>query len=303
MTKKEKAELSARERRRKRRIRNQIWAYTALVVLLAAAGVGAVFGVKHVTEQLESKRHEEAMAEEMAAMQEAESEEQIEETWESEAAEEYTEEDLLDEMVDAGIAEMSLEDRVAALFLTTPEELTGVGKVVQAGKGTEEALAKYAVGGLVYAASNVQSAEQFTKMLTDTLPKSKYPLFLIFDDDTDKLTEDLSVYGINMEFTGKAEAGEAGVFTTESLPALAGEEKSQESKLVTAQIDGEAEEIADACLAAWQNGAELLYVPKGFASAYEGLLAKVQEDEALQDGLTEVLEKIYRIKYQGRLEE
>lgn len=301
MTKKEKAELSARERRRKRRIRNQIWAYTALVVLLAAAGVGAVFGVKHVTEQLESKRHEEAMAEEMAAMQEAESEEQIEETWESEAAEEYTEEDLLDEMVDAGIAEMSLEDRVAALFLTTPEELTGVGKVVQAGKGTEEALAKYAVGGLVYAASNVQSAEQFTKMLTDTLPKSKYPLFLIFDDDTDKLTEDLSVYGINMEFTGKAE--EADVFTTESLPALAGEEKSQESKLVTAQIDGEAEEIADACLAAWQNGAELLYVPKGFASAYEGLLAKVQEDEALQDGLTEVLEKIYRIKYQGRLEE
>lgn len=303
MTKKEKAELSARERRRKRRIRNQIWAYTALVVLLAAAGVGAVFGVKHVTEQLESKRHEEAMAEEMAAMQEAESEEQIEETWESEAAEEYTEEDLLDEMVDAGIAEMSLEDRVAALFLTTPEELTGVGKVVQAGKGTEEALAKYAVGGLVYAASNVQSAEQFTKMLTDTLPKSKYPLFLIFDDDTDKLTEDLSVYGINMEFTGKAESGEAGVFTTESLPALAGEEMSQESKLVTAQIDGEAEEIADACLAAWQNGAELLYVPKGFAGAYEGLLAKVQEDEALQDGLTEVLEKIYRIKYQGRLEE
>ena len=93
--------------------------------------------------------------------------------------EEYTEEDLLDEMVDAGIAVMSLEDRVAGLFLTTPEELTGVGKVVQAGKGTEEALAKYAVGGLVYAATNVQSAEQFGGMLTDTLPKSKHPLFFI----------------------------------------------------------------------------------------------------------------------------
>ena len=295
-------EISARERRRQRRVRNQIWAYVTLALLLGCIGTGAFFGIRYVGRQLEEKKHAEAMAQEMAAMEQAEAEQAMEEAEEEteEVIEEYTEEDLLDEMVDAGIAEMTLEDRVAGLFLTTPEALTGVGKVVQAGEGTEKALAEYAVGGLVYAASNVQSADQFGGMLTDTLPKSKYPLFLIFNDESDKLEEDLSVYGINMEFVDQ---GEDGVFQTVVLPSLSGEGDGEADGLVTAQVEGSAEEIADACLEAWENGADLLYVPGEFKSAYEGLLAKVQEDEELEDKLVESLEKIYQVKYRGRLEE
>lgn len=304
MAKKDNTGLSARERRRKRRVRNQIWAYTALAILLIAVAAGAIVGIRYAAERMESKRREAAMEEEMAAMKEAEAEQIPEEdSEEAEEIEEYTQEDLLDEMVDAGIAEMSIEDRVAGLFLTTPEALTGVDKAVQAGKGTEEALAKYAVGGLVYADSNVQSEEQFAKMLTDTIPKSKYPLFLIFDGNVDTLAEDMSVYGINMEFADKGEEAETILCTTVPLPLLIGDAEVFGNTLLTAQIGADAESVADACLAAWENGADLLYVPKEFESAYEGLLSKVQEDEALQDKLQESLENIYRIKYQGRLEE
>lgn len=299
--KKEMMELSARERRRQRRIRNQIWAYITVFVLLLAVGAGAFFGIRTLTEKLENKRHEEAMAEKMAAIEAEEGQQETEEI-EEEEIEEYTEEDLLDEMVDAGIAEMPLEDRVAGIFLTSPEELTGVGKAVQAGKGTEEALSKYAVGGLVYASSNIQSEEQFTKMLTDTLPKSKYPLFFIFDDKTDALGEDLSVYGINMEFLEKGEEKEPETFFTAALPSLTQEEASSQT-LATAQLSGEGGEIAANCLKALENGADLLYVTENFAEAYEGVLESVQSDEALEEQVLEALEKIYRVKYRGRLEE
>lgn len=297
---KETLELSARERRRQRRIRNQICAYVTVVILLVLLGTGAFFGIRQVTERLESRRHEKAMEEQMAAMKEQDA--MQEEEMEEEETEEYTEEDLLDEMVDAGIAEMSLADKAAGLFLTTPEELTGVGKAVQAGKKTEEALSEYAIGGLVYAASNVQSEDQFKKMLTDTLPKSKYPLFLIFDDKKDALQEDLSVYGINMEFADKGEDTDAMTFSTCSLPSLSGEDAGEDG-LVTAQISAEKEEIADACLSAWENGADLLYVPENFFEAYDGLLEKIQEDDSLSEKLKESLERIYRVKYKGRLEE
>lgn len=300
--KKEMMELSARERRRQRRIRNQIWAYVTVCVLLIGVGTGVFFGIRTITEKLESKRHEEAMAAQMAAMDAEAEKQEAEESEEPEEIEEYTQEDLLDEMVDAGIAEMSLEDRVAGIFLTTPEELTGVGKAVQAGKGTEEALSKYAVGGLVYAALNVQSEEQFSGMLTDTLPKSKYPLFLIFDDKTDVLTEDLSVYGINMEFSEKGEEKEAETFWTVSLPSLTQEEDSSEM-LATAQMKGDADSIVEKCRTALEDGADLLYVPENFAEAYEELLAEAESDEELQDRILEALEKIYRVKYRGRLQE
>jgi len=63
------------------------------------------------------------------------------------------------------------------LFLITPEELTGVGKVVQAGPSTKEALAQYPVGGLIYSSENVQSKDQLIEMIGNTKEFSKYPLF------------------------------------------------------------------------------------------------------------------------------
>ncbi len=301
---KQKAALSGRERRRQRRIRNQILAYTALALLLIGMVAGGVFGVRYAVGRIRDKRQEEALKKEMEALAQEQAQEQEEAQTEEEPeeeAEEYTEDDLLDEMVEASISGMPLEDRVAGLFLTTPEALTGTDNATIAGEGTEKALAQYPIGGLVYAASNIQSEDQFRKMLTDTLSKSKYQLFLILDDETDALTEDLSNYGINMEFSQKEGDGSDAPFYTVTLPSLLG--GASEEGIVTVQVSGEGEELTDACMEAWENGADLLYVGEGITEAYKGMLERIQGDSALEDKLRESLETIYRTRCRNSLTE
>ena len=52
-----------------------------------------------------------------------------------------TQNDILDEIVSSCISELSLEDKVAGLFIISPEQFTGVETVVKAGSSTQEALA------------------------------------------------------------------------------------------------------------------------------------------------------------------
>lgn len=297
--KKETSQLSSRERRRQRRVRNQILSYVSLCIFVIGIAAGLFFAVRYVGGRIADKRQEEEFAKAMAEMAQAEAEEETQEEESEAPVEEYTEDDLLDEMVDASLSEMPLEDRVAGMFLTSPEALTGTDRVTKAGSGTESALAEYAVGGLVYAAANIQSAEQFGQMLTDTIPKSKYPLFFILAEETDALPEELSTYGINMEFVDYTDASQ--MFRTVTLPSLLGD--ASEDGLVTAQISGEEETLADACMEAWEAGADLLYVPEGFRSAYEGMLSKIQGNQELEDKVRQSMEAVYRVKYRNRLEE
>ncbi len=294
--KKKSSSASRRELRRQRRIRNQVLSYVTLCILILCVAAGIFFAVRFVTGWISDKRHEKELEKEMAAMAEAEQSGE-EDGAEEQEAESYTEDDLLDEMVNASIAGMPLEDRVAGLFLTTPEALTGVDLAVKAGEGTENALAEFPIGGFVYAAANVQSAEQFTQMLTDTISKSKYQLFLIMDDEAELLAEDLSVYGINMEFADKGE----GTFRTVTLPSLLGDRT--EEGLVTVQVSGEEDALADACLEAWQNGAHLLYVEEGIQTAYLGMLERIQGDAELEAQVNASLEAIYRVKCCSTLDE
>lgn len=280
--------ISDRERRRQRRVRNQILSYITLIVLIVCIVAGIFFALRFVTKWLREKKQQENPEKETEIIEETETEE-AEETDSGETAA-YTEEDLLDDIVTTTVAGMPLEDQVAGLFLTTPEALTGVDRAVIAGDGTQEALAKYPVGGIVYSASNVESAKQFTKMITDTISKSKYQLFLLLDEETDLLTEDLSVYGINTEFTEK----DGNTFQTVTLPSLLGD--AQATELVTVQIEGEEDTLAESCLEAWENGANLLYVQDGVQAAYEGLLAKIQGDPGLEDKVRESIETIYYVK-------
>lgn len=188
-------EEDKREYRRRRRIRNQILAYVSLVLILAVVSVGGYFGIKALSGVVEEKQQQEQMEEALAAAQQAEEEmtevsEAPEETVEEtvvETVEEYTEEDLLNEVVESCISEMSLEDRVAGLFIVTPEALTGVDKAVKAGDGTKEALEKYPVGGLIYFKQNIQSKDQITEMLANTTAMSKYPIFLAVDEEGDSV--------------------------------------------------------------------------------------------------------------------
>ncbi len=166
-----------REIRRKRRIRSQIIAYS-MAGTLALAVVGAVgYGVSQVGMIIQAKT-----AAKDASLEEATIE--AEQTAVSSPEETVTEsevestEDMLDNIVNTCIADMPLEDKVAGLFMVTPEELTGSDAVIKAGSATQDALANRAVGGLYYASKNAKDEAQLTDMLTTTASMSKYPLFL-----------------------------------------------------------------------------------------------------------------------------
>ncbi len=192
---KEKTALSPRELRRKRRIRNQVISYISLVVLICGVAAGAIYGIKTVGKKIyeskvaESETDIEDFASTVVVVPDTSGEPIIvedlnaEETEDSAEVEVETPEELLEEVVQSCIGEMSLEDKVAGLFIVTPEQLTGVDNAVKAGDGTKEALEQYAVGGIIYSAANIQSAEQITEMLANTVSYSKYPIFLAVDEE------------------------------------------------------------------------------------------------------------------------
>ena len=173
-----------REKRRRRRIRNQVFAYLTLVVLIVAALVGLCFGVNGVVRYVKNYNNKvnEFIAEaesSMAAELENESA-SVPESTQMVYDEEYTaepSEDPLGELVTTLLQDMTLEEMVSGMFLVTPEALTGVQTVVKAGESTQNALIEKPVGGLIYSAKNYRSKEQFEEMLQNTKGFSKYPIF------------------------------------------------------------------------------------------------------------------------------
>lgn len=64
------------------------------------------------------------------------------------------------------LSAMSTEDKVAHLFLTSPESLTGNDLVTIAGDGTKAALEAYPVAGLIYTKDNYKGKTQFGALLS-----------------------------------------------------------------------------------------------------------------------------------------
>ncbi|RKM55606.1 beta-N-acetylhexosaminidase [Butyrivibrio sp. X503] len=184
--------------RRQKRKKSQITAFVILALfILLIAGV-AVFSVYKIKDLLGITSGSQESQE--AAADEGSSEEVVIETPESVEIEpdEMTEDDVLDELAKSCMAELSIEDKVAGLFIVTPEQLTGVATAVQAGSGTQDALSKYAVGGITYYAKNIKDEEQITKMLSTTASMSKYPIFTLVSDEGKKggVTSTISIDGI-----------------------------------------------------------------------------------------------------------
>lgn len=182
-----------RRERRKRRIKNQILAYVITLAVLAGLITGGYFGGRAVWNRLKPETAE--ATEETTAAEEilddlAESEEEIV----IEAPEimneepEPTEEDYLEEIVEACISAMPVEDKVAQLFMVTPESLTGASKVTQAGEKTQEVLNQYRVGGFIYFDNNLVDKEQVTNMLSATAGYNLYDMFFAVDEEGGKVS-------------------------------------------------------------------------------------------------------------------
>lgn len=175
-------EVDRREYRRKRRVKNQIIAYVVLSVFLIAVIVGGIIGISSVMKSVNDKKQAEELQKQLDELSQMQ-EEQAVVGAPSESAEPVEEIDYLDEIVNASIAEMPLEDKVAGLFMITPEALTDMTTVVRAGDTTREKLSERAVGGLIYFSQNIENAEQLTEMLSNTRSSSKYPILLAVDEE------------------------------------------------------------------------------------------------------------------------
>lgn len=179
------SEEDRRAYRRRRRIRNQIIVYCVVGVLFIGIVAGGFLAGRKAVSVMKRKRQEAEMARRLEEeQQEAENnEELVIDTPEPVEEEPAEEEDFLGELAASYYSEMSVEDKVAGLFIVTPEALTGVQTATKAGDGTQEALGQYAVGGLIYFSQNILDKEQITEMLSNTTSMSSYPVFLAVDEE------------------------------------------------------------------------------------------------------------------------
>lgn len=179
----EDEEEERRANRHRRRVRNQVISYFVIFFIFVGIAVGAVAIGRKVASTVSQKRQEAELEKELeeAAKQEESEEEMVIEP--PEPVEEETEEDILGGLAASYYSEMPIEDKVAALFMVTPEAVTGVTTATQAGDGTQEALNQHAVGGLIYFGQNIIDEEQITKMLANTTTMSSYPMFLAVDEE------------------------------------------------------------------------------------------------------------------------
>lgn len=174
-------ETDRREYRRARRKRNQLIAIIVVVVVGLALVAGGILGVTQLMKRLNDKKHTEELQAQLAEL--ADSEPAVVEAPVEEEPQELTSDDYLNQIADSCIAEMSLENKVAGLFMVTPEALTGVDTVIQAGDTTKQKLSEYPVGGLVYFSKNIKSADQLKEMLDTTRNTMIYPVFLAVDEE------------------------------------------------------------------------------------------------------------------------
>ncbi len=194
--------LARRQRRKKSQLVAYITLCTVIVLIVGLLGFGIymlrkTFGGKAPAQEAVTESSEEA-TQEVAVI------ETPEETVE---VVEYSEEELLSEVMESILSEMTLEDKVAGLFIVTPEQLTGVETAVKAGSGTQEALAQYAVGGVVYAPKNIKSTDQIKEMLTTTAGMSKYPVFTVLSQQAG--ASDAIRSTLNLPSVSELENGEA----------------------------------------------------------------------------------------------
>lgn len=178
----EQEEAIKREERRRRRARNQALVYAGTVFAALLVIGGAAAAVTALGSHLRNTKQDEAAftgnLESMLG-----EEETLVKPEETDTMTEPTPQQRLDEIIDAAIEVMPPEDKVAGLFIVTPESITGVSAAIKAGDGTKDALNTYAVGGLIYFKQNMKSQEQLTEMLSNTSLYSRYPLFLAVDEE------------------------------------------------------------------------------------------------------------------------
>ena len=203
------------EYRRKRRIRNQVLAIITVVVIAVVLIGGSAALVYHGGRIFEEKQDVESTDEvtEEVVDTEAENEEVIDEELEEQdelIEEENEEQKLFEELVASHISEMTLEEKVAGMFVVEPEAITGVSAAINAGPTTKEALVKRPVGGMIYFSKNIKDEAQLKELIENTVSFCKYPMFIGVDEEGGSVSR-LANSSLEIEKVDSMQAiGEAG---------------------------------------------------------------------------------------------
>ena len=185
--------------------------------------------------------------------------------------------------VEAKLASMTTEQKVAQLFITTPEELTGVDRVTISGNGTRDALKTYPVGGLIYAQKNFVGFEQADALIggaqrhCDTAVG--LPLFIMISEDA-PLYADRATLSLTPQEKGSLAMKISGA------PAIA-------AGIQTCTYTNSLEVVA-----AVKGGMNMIYAPNNFMEMYgavleavnNGTITQVRLENAVGQVLTEKLQ-------------
>lgn len=93
---------------------------------------------------------------------------------------------IYSEVVREKVLAMSLEEKIAQMFVTTPEQLTDMRQVTATGTTSKRAVREIPVGGLLYAEQNFEGRRQ-TSSMTEALQtyykeEFGFPLFLMVEE-------------------------------------------------------------------------------------------------------------------------
>lgn len=131
--------------------------------------------------------------------------EETDDNEENKAAEESIEDKskAIDELAEKWFDSLSLEQKVAGLFVTGPNDITGVTALV-AGAKTKAALKDFPAGGFILNDTNIQTPDQLTKMTAGIKQIAEElnipPLILCIDEEGGKVLR----IGDNLKFPDEA---------------------------------------------------------------------------------------------------
>ncbi len=205
------------------------------------------------------------------------------------------------EEVESALAEMSLEEKVAQLFIVSPETLTGAERVTIAGNGTRDALEEYPVGGILYARHNYLGRVQMRDMLRGAQEMShELSGRYLFVGTLAQIGEASVIINVPV---GQEEAM-AGIITATSLadnhdiesmehilyvqePKALLQERNEEQLCCYNVTNG-----GPSAVEAINTGADMLCVTDGFTNVYNSVLEAVENGEISEETLRVAMGRI-----------
>ena len=197
-----------RIQRRQQETKNEIVVLIGVVCIIAALIIGTVVVAGHFLKD----KSEPVNTEITESVTETETEIQETET-ETEAPA-----PVIDEATKQAIsivAEMTLEQKVAQMFIITPDALANVKGATVFGNTSKQAYSKYPVGGLIFSSKNLkgkaQTADMAAKMKDYAKEVTGLPLFVGIEEEGGSVTQIASAAGYGVPKVDKMSAiGAAG---------------------------------------------------------------------------------------------